>query len=171
MHVWKSQLKASLYLKQRFISHCDSQLHQRRPTPLCTKFTSGRSERLGVGSGRVYLLFHISRFPPTNINTTSTHICNTRMSALASACPACNACSQRLNASRLPHPHLHLHCICKLIDWLFRRLGDTILSTIASSICSLERAQRPAKVIPLVLQCLSESQDDFASKGWETSSL
>jgi hypothetical protein len=47
--------------------------------------------------------------------------------------------------------------------WLFRRLGDSILSTVASSICSLEEAQRPAKVIPLVLQCLSESHDDSAS--------
>lgn len=54
------------------------------------------------------------------------------------------------------------------MDWLFRRLGDMLLSTITSSICSLEKAPRPAKVIPLVLQCLSESHDDFASICWET---
>lgn len=70
----------------------------------------------------------------------------------------------------LSRPHQRRAALCQLsprfcyVDWLFRRLGDTILSTITSSICSLERAQRPAKVIPLVLQCLSESQDDFASK-------
>lgn len=38
-------------------------------------------------------------------------------------------------------------------------------------ICSLEKALRPAKVIPLVLQCLSESHDDFASNCWETKFL
>ena len=47
--------------------------------------------------------------------------------------------------------------------WLFRRLGDSTLSTITSSICSLEEAKGSAKIIPLVLQCLSESHDDFAS--------
>ena len=52
----------------------------------------------------------------------------------------------------------------RLVDgWLFRRLGDTLLSTITSSICSLEEAKGSAKIIPLVLQCLSESHDDFAS--------
>ena len=77
-----------------------------------------------------------------------------------------------MSVARRPHLNSHQHSYQHLlIDWLFRRLGDTILSTITSSICSLEQAQRPAKVIPLVLQCLSESQDDFASKGWETYSL
>jgi len=38
-----------------------------------------------------------------------------------------------------------------------------LLSTITSSICSLEEAKGSAKIIPLVLQCLSESHDDFAS--------
>lgn len=55
------------------------------------------------------------------------------------------------------------------VDWLFRRLGDSTLSTITSSICSLERAQRPAKVIPLVLQCLRLTpRTTLRLKHWET---
>jgi hypothetical protein len=61
----------------------------------------------------------------------------------------------------------HLRGVCATrilyVDGSFEDSAIRILSTITSSICSLEQAQRSAKIIPLVLQCLSESHDDFAS--------
>lgn len=67
---------------------------------------------------------------------------------------------QRKYSQTQRDPQLHVGCLCCFcyVDRLFRRLGDSTLSTITSSICSLERAQRPAKVIPLVLQCLSDKK-------------
>lgn len=56
----------------------------------------------------------------------------------------------------------------------FRRLGpfeDSATSISPRSRvqnCGLYQAQRPAKVIPLVLLYPSESQDDIASVRWET---
>jgi len=114
-------------------------------------FRTGRmSARLQTALVTITSFFSCSN-PHYNPSTSATFRTSTICKADEQFCASCHYRFATGNVS------------AQSVDGSFEDSATRILSTVTSSICSLDQAQRPAKVIPLVLQCLSESQDDFAS--------